>query len=264
MTANPLGRAGQPADIAGAVAFLCSDDAVVHHRPHARRQRRRRVLSAPTAAASRGDRRENGTEAGADRAPARLARRTSPRRIDGLPRRGRPRDAARSAVIDAVGPAPVRASRLSAARRDDAPAASSAQPATTARPGSLRGVRRVRGSPDSPRSRTEFGKGGARRTRRAGKIPAVLYGHGTDPRHLSLPAREFSHALKGGANTVLTLQFAERRRAGAAEVGRPAPAARLRRARRPAAGPPRREGHRRHPGRRHRRGRLRHAGAHRR
>jgi large subunit ribosomal protein L25 len=57
--------------------------------------------------------------------------------------------------------------------------------------------------------RTEFGKGGARRTRRAGKIPAVLYGHGTEPRHLSLPARDFSHALKGGANTVLTLQFAD-------------------------------------------------------
>jgi large subunit ribosomal protein L25 len=56
-------------------------------------------------------------------------------------------------------------------------------------------------------TRTEFGKGGARRTRRAGKIPAVLYGHGLDPRHLSLPAREFAHALKGGANTVLTLQF---------------------------------------------------------
>src|SRR6478672_7156357 len=57
--------------------------------------------------------------------------------------------------------------------------------------------------------RTEFGKGGARRTRRAGKIPAVLYGHGTEPRHLSLPARDFSHALKGGANTVLTLQFSD-------------------------------------------------------
>ena len=55
--------------------------------------------------------------------------------------------------------------------------------------------------------RTEFGKGGARRTRRAGKIPAVLYGHGTEPRHLSLPVRDFSHALKGGANTVLTLEF---------------------------------------------------------
>jgi large subunit ribosomal protein L25 len=55
--------------------------------------------------------------------------------------------------------------------------------------------------------RTEFGKGGARRTRRAGKIPAVLYGHGTDPRHISLPAREFSHAIKGGANTLLALQL---------------------------------------------------------
>jgi len=55
--------------------------------------------------------------------------------------------------------------------------------------------------------RTEFGKGGARRTRRAGKIPAVLYGHGTDPRHIALPAREFSHAIKGGANTLLTLEL---------------------------------------------------------
>src|SRR5664279_44285 len=56
-------------------------------------------------------------------------------------------------------------------------------------------------------TRTEFGNGGARRTRRAGKIPAVLYGHGLDPRHLSLPARDFAHAMKGGANTVLTLEF---------------------------------------------------------
>lgn len=56
-------------------------------------------------------------------------------------------------------------------------------------------------------SRTEFGKGFARRIRRAGKVPAVLYGHGTDPRHVSLDAREFAHALKGGANTVLTLQL---------------------------------------------------------
>ena len=55
--------------------------------------------------------------------------------------------------------------------------------------------------------RTEFGKGGARRTRRAGKIPAVLYGHGTEPRHLSLPARELGHALKAGANMLLTLQL---------------------------------------------------------
>ncbi|HEY2042823.1 MAG TPA: 50S ribosomal protein L25/general stress protein Ctc [Jatrophihabitans sp.] len=55
-------------------------------------------------------------------------------------------------------------------------------------------------------TRTEFGKGGARRTRRAGKIPAVIYGHGADPRHVSLPAREFSHALKkNGVNVLLTL-----------------------------------------------------------
>jgi large subunit ribosomal protein L25 len=54
--------------------------------------------------------------------------------------------------------------------------------------------------------RTDFGKGGARRTRRAGKIPAVIYGHGADPVHVSLPAREFSHAIKhGGANVLLTL-----------------------------------------------------------
>lgn len=56
--------------------------------------------------------------------------------------------------------------------------------------------------------RTEFGKGGARRTRRAGKIPAVIYGHGAEPRHISLPAREFDHAVrKGGANVLLTLSI---------------------------------------------------------
>ena len=54
-------------------------------------------------------------------------------------------------------------------------------------------------------SRTEFGKGYARRTRRAGLVPAVLYGHGEDVRHLSLSAREFSKALKGGSNTLLTI-----------------------------------------------------------
>ncbi len=55
--------------------------------------------------------------------------------------------------------------------------------------------------------RTEFGKGGARRTRRAGKIPAVLYGHGQPPRHIALPAREFSHAIKHGLNTLLTIEI---------------------------------------------------------
>jgi large subunit ribosomal protein L25 len=56
--------------------------------------------------------------------------------------------------------------------------------------------------------RTEFGKGGARRTRRAGNIPAVLYGHGTDPRHISLPTRAFEHALRtDGANVLLDVQI---------------------------------------------------------
>ena len=56
--------------------------------------------------------------------------------------------------------------------------------------------------------RTEFGKGGARRTRRAGKIPAVLYGHGAEPQHLALPAREFTLAVKrGGANVLITLDI---------------------------------------------------------
>ncbi|MCZ2858129.1 50S ribosomal protein L25/general stress protein Ctc [Blastococcus sp. VKM Ac-2987] len=55
-------------------------------------------------------------------------------------------------------------------------------------------------------TRTEFGKGSARRTRRAGRVPAVLYGHGQDVVHLSLPAREFAAALRnGGSNVLLTI-----------------------------------------------------------
>ncbi|HSK34412.1 MAG TPA: 50S ribosomal protein L25/general stress protein Ctc [Propionicimonas sp.] len=53
-------------------------------------------------------------------------------------------------------------------------------------------------------SRTEFGKGAARRTRRAGLVPAVLYGHGTDPVHLSLPGHELLLALRV-ANAVLEI-----------------------------------------------------------
>lgn len=57
-------------------------------------------------------------------------------------------------------------------------------------------------------TRTEFGKGGARRTRRAGKVPAVIYGHGADPRHVALPAREFANAIRhGGSNVLLTLDL---------------------------------------------------------
>ena len=55
-------------------------------------------------------------------------------------------------------------------------------------------------------SRTEFGKGPARRTRRAGKVPAVLYGHGDKPRHFALPGHELMLALKHDSNVLLTLQ----------------------------------------------------------
>jgi large subunit ribosomal protein L25 len=56
--------------------------------------------------------------------------------------------------------------------------------------------------------RTEFGKGAARRTRRAGKIPAVLYGHGSDPRHFALPAIEFARVVReNGSNAVITLDL---------------------------------------------------------
>jgi large subunit ribosomal protein L25 len=60
----------------------------------------------------------------------------------------------------------------------------------------------------SAETRTEFGKGGARRTRRAGKVPAVIYGHGADPRHVALPARELAAAIRhGGSNVLLTLDL---------------------------------------------------------
>ncbi|HEX6335472.1 MAG TPA: 50S ribosomal protein L25/general stress protein Ctc [Jiangellaceae bacterium] len=54
--------------------------------------------------------------------------------------------------------------------------------------------------------RTEFGKGAARRLRRADKVPAVLYGHGADPVHLSLPGHDTMLALKN-PNALLTLDI---------------------------------------------------------
>ena len=52
--------------------------------------------------------------------------------------------------------------------------------------------------------RTEFGKGAARRIRRESKIPAVIYGHGNDPIHVTLPGHDTTMAIKhGGANAVL-------------------------------------------------------------
>ena len=53
--------------------------------------------------------------------------------------------------------------------------------------------------------RTEFGKGAARRTRRAGRVPAVIYGHGAEARHLSLPEHELMLALKT-PNALLRLE----------------------------------------------------------
>jgi len=52
--------------------------------------------------------------------------------------------------------------------------------------------------------RTEFGKGAARRERRAGRVPAVLYGHGTEPRHLTLPGHDILLALRT-ANVLIRL-----------------------------------------------------------
>jgi len=50
--------------------------------------------------------------------------------------------------------------------------------------------------PIAAEPRTQFGKGFARRTRVVGKVPAVLYGHGTDTRHLTLPGHALMMALK--------------------------------------------------------------------
>jgi large subunit ribosomal protein L25 len=62
----------------------------------------------------------------------------------------------------------------------------------------------------SAEPRTEFGKGGARRTRRAGKVPAVLYGHGEAPKHIALPAREFAAAIRhGGINQVFSIAISD-------------------------------------------------------
>lgn len=64
--------------------------------------------------------------------------------------------------------------------------------------------------------RTEFGKGAARRLRRAHKVPAVLYGHGTEPLHLALPGHDTMMALKH-SNTLLTLDLG----GGASELALP-------------------------------------------
>jgi large subunit ribosomal protein L25 len=55
-------------------------------------------------------------------------------------------------------------------------------------------------------ARDEFGKGAARRLRRAHQVPAVLYGHGTDPVHISLPAHDTLLALRQ-ANALLNIKL---------------------------------------------------------
>ncbi|MFG3387547.1 50S ribosomal protein L25/general stress protein Ctc [Streptomyces rochei] len=65
-------------------------------------------------------------------------------------------------------------------------------------------------------TRTEFGKGAARRIRRDDKVPGVLYGHGSDPLHLTLPGHDLLLALRtpnvlialdidGGKNNALAI-----------------------------------------------------------
>ncbi len=56
--------------------------------------------------------------------------------------------------------------------------------------------------------RTEFGKGAARRIRRADKVPAVVYSHGEEPQHLTLPGHDTMMALKhGGPNALLEIEI---------------------------------------------------------
>ena len=57
----------------------------------------------------------------------------------------------------------------------------------------------------SAEPRSEFGKGAARRVRRNHQVPAVLYGHGTPPKHISLPGHELMMALKT-PNVLLRLE----------------------------------------------------------
>ena len=60
----------------------------------------------------------------------------------------------------------------------------------------------------SAETRTQFGKGAARRIRRDDKVPAVIYGHGNEPVHLTLPGHDTMMALKhGGSNALLYIDL---------------------------------------------------------
>jgi large subunit ribosomal protein L25 len=62
-------------------------------------------------------------------------------------------------------------------------------------------------------NRSEAGKGAARRLRASGRVPAVLYGHGSKPEHLSVDARQFGQALRtdAGVNVLIELQVGRTR-----------------------------------------------------
>lgn len=55
--------------------------------------------------------------------------------------------------------------------------------------------------------RHEFGKGSARKLRREGRVPAVVYGRGRRPSHISFDAHEIFLAIKGHANAVLNVDI---------------------------------------------------------
>lgn len=56
-------------------------------------------------------------------------------------------------------------------------------------------------------TRSEFGKGAARRARRASLVPAVVYGHGGDPLHLDVPGHELFLIVRGNANALVELKI---------------------------------------------------------
>jgi large subunit ribosomal protein L25 len=62
-------------------------------------------------------------------------------------------------------------------------------------------------------NRSEAGKGAARRLRASGRVPAVLYGHGARPEHLSVDARQFGQALRtdAGVNVLIELEIGKTR-----------------------------------------------------
>ena len=113
-------------------------------------------------------------------------------------------------------------------------------------------------------ARTEFGKGAARRIRRADKVPAVIYGHGNDPIHVTLPGHETMMAIKhGGTNALLDLEIEGKEQLALTKQIQVRPDQGVPRAHRLRRGAQGREGHRRRghpPGRR---GQARGAGRHR-